>query len=155
MISFNVVCQLFLISTMLVSLNTVTQDHADRLCIMSVITGPSRMFSAVTEGCHLGYSQEFVGTDHVYLRRVKYDHYYVGYRLSLYKVKLTQDTKIDSFKHCWYLKRCLIKCKIMHFVVVRLYYDVYLWKWVTIKLDQILTTMSYAGWVALNYKNVA
>ena len=28
----------------------------------SVSTGPSRMFSVLTEGCHVGYSREFVGT---------------------------------------------------------------------------------------------
>ena len=28
----------------------------------SVSTGPSRMFSVLTEGCHVGYSWEFVGT---------------------------------------------------------------------------------------------
>ena len=28
----------------------------------SVSTGPSRMFSVPTEGCHVGYSREFVGT---------------------------------------------------------------------------------------------
>ena len=28
----------------------------------SVSTAPSRMFSVATEGCHVGYSREFVGT---------------------------------------------------------------------------------------------
>ena len=28
----------------------------------SASTGPSRMFSVLTEGCHVGYSREFVGT---------------------------------------------------------------------------------------------
>ena len=35
---------------------------ADRRCMLSGVTGPSRMFSVLTEGCHVGYFREFVGT---------------------------------------------------------------------------------------------
>ena len=43
----------------------------------SVSTGPSRMFSVLTEGCHVGYSREFVGTVYRYLRTVEYDYCFV------------------------------------------------------------------------------
>ena len=35
----------------------------------SVSTGPSRMFSLLIEGCHGGYSREFVGTVHCTYRQ--------------------------------------------------------------------------------------
>ena len=42
----------------------------------SVSTGPSRMFSALTEGCHMGYSRKFVGTVYYTYGQSKYDHWF-------------------------------------------------------------------------------
>ena len=70
------------VRTDFIRLGSVTTNRKNRLTgeqlavgtdSWSVSTRPNRMFSVLTEGCHVGYSREFVGTVLLYLRTVEYD----------------------------------------------------------------------------------
>ena len=63
-----------------------------------VSTGPSRMFSILTEGCHVGYSLEFVGTVYCTYRYSRIRPMMTVYRLAILR---PVSYVITSRGRCW------------------------------------------------------